>query len=166
MRWESWTGAVCSWGCHQRAGGCLPAELLKPGGYGTAEEGASCRRQNGGECAEPQPYRGKEVGCCIWGRDKEGEGSVARGIGGCALRVGLHKFSELKALQDIQKLLGQSWSNFCSVLVQERGSCLTIHSWGAQLSVLKTSFILLVVFVPHSSSFHWDVGFPKLFKLH
>lgn len=47
---------------------------------------------------------GRRWECCMWGRDKEGEGSVARGIGGCALRVGLQECSELKVfLQDTRK---------------------------------------------------------------
>lgn len=40
--------------------------------------------------------RGRRWACCMWGRDKERAGSVARDVGGCALRVGLHKYSELK----------------------------------------------------------------------
>lgn len=57
-----WGCSLCSWGCCQREGGCLPAELLKLEGCGAAEESANCERQNGGERAEPQPYQGKEVG--------------------------------------------------------------------------------------------------------
>lgn len=129
-----WGCPVCSWGCHQRAGGCLPAELLKPGGCGAAEEGASCRRQNGEECAEPQPYRGKEVGVLHVGQG-QGRGGLCctwyRGLcfASWATRV---LWTEGLLARYTEMTVTESWSNFCSILVQERGSCLTIQSWGAQ----------------------------------
>lgn len=38
-------------------------------GCGAADESASCRRQSGGECDEPQPYQGKEEGGAACGAE-------------------------------------------------------------------------------------------------
>lgn len=113
--WEGWTGAAPSAagegkGCVsllscRKLGRCAAAGHGLGGtcaaGCGAAEESVSCRRQNGGEHAEPQPYRGKEVGgaaCGAGGRKGRAllQGWGAGSMGGCVLRVRLGKYSELK----------------------------------------------------------------------
>lgn len=65
----------------------------------------------------------------MWDRDEQREGSVARGVGGCAFRVGLHKLSELRVfLQDTQSEMTVTELQSCLLWFGARGSCFTIHS--------------------------------------
>lgn len=91
MQWRAareWKGYVSLLSC-RKVRGCRAEGHGLGGacaaGCGAAEESASCRRQNGGEHAEPQPYGGKEVGgtaCGAGGRKREGSGAGTDGVQG------------------------------------------------------------------------------------
>lgn len=158
-----WGCPVCSWGCHHRERGCL---------CWVAETGRTwgCGRQRGGGCAEPQPCRGKEVGMLHVGQGQGKGGLSCTWCGGLCFESWATQVLWTEGLLARNKVWNYRDREFWSFLLWfgARKERLFDHSQLGCLasSVLKTSFILLIVFVPHSSYFLWDIGFWELFKLH
>lgn len=187
QEWEGWMGAVlcAAGGCQERKQICLLLScrkwrvvvlqdkgleegVLQDVGLQRKVRAAAVKME--GNLLNRSPAGGRRWGVLHVGHaQKEERGPWCRdgvqviwGVGGCILSVRLDKYSELKViLQDTRSgmTVTKGCTNFCAVLVWERGSCLAIQSCGAQcLLVWKISFLLLVVFVSHRSSFLWDVG--------
>lgn len=181
--WEGWMGAVlcAAGGCQERKQICLLLScrkwrvvvlqdkgleegVLQDVGLQRKVRAAAVKME--GNLLNRSPAGGRRWGVLHVGHaQKEERGRWCRGgvqvvLGGAAFWALDYKYSELKViLQDTRSgmTVTKGCTNFCAVLVWERGSCLAIQSCGAQcLLVWKISFLLLVV--SHRSSFLWDVG--------